>query len=101
MFLEPATGSDLRPRALRLPGVLMQALTHIAPAVGMVAFIPMITGFSGITSPLAYLIAFVIVFMLGLSLTQLARLPSAGGYYTYVSRAGRPSEADRPLGLPG
>ncbi|MDQ6875588.1 MAG: APC family permease, partial [Actinomycetota bacterium] len=89
--IDAATGTDLRPRALRLPGVLMQALTHIAPAVGMVAFIPMITSFSGITSPLAYLIAFLIVAMLGVSLMQLAKhLPSAGGYYTYVSRTVSP-----------
>lgn len=89
--VDATTGTDLRPRALRLPGVLMQALTHIAPAVGMVAFIPMITGFSGITSPLAYLIAFLIVAMLGVSLMQLAKhLPSAGGYYTYVSRTVSP-----------
>jgi len=87
----PSTGTGLRPRAIGLPGVLMQALTHIAPAVGMVAFIPMITGFSGITSPLAYLIAFLLVLTLGLSLTQLAKhLPSAGGYYTYVSRTVSP-----------
>lgn len=64
----------------------MQALTHIAPAVGMIAFIPMITGYSGVTSPLAYLVALVIILMLGVSLTQLAKyLPAAGGYFTYVS----------------
>lgn len=86
-----ARGTGLRAHALKLPGVLMQALTHIAPAVGMVAFIPMITSFSGVTSPLAYLIAFVIVATLGISLTQLAKhLPSAGGYYTYVSRTVSP-----------
>lgn len=76
----------LRARALELPGVVMQAITHIAPAVGMIAFIPMITGYAGVTSPLAYLVALIIVLMLGVSLTQLARyLPSAGGYFTYVS----------------
>lgn len=69
----------------------MQALAHMAPAVGMLAFIPMITGFSGVTSPLAYLTAFLIVLTLGVSLVQLAKhLPSAGGYYTYVSRTVHP-----------
>ncbi len=82
----PQGGPTLRPRALELTGVVMQALTHIAPAVGMIAFIPMITGYSGVTSPLAYLVALVIILMLGVSLTQLARyLPAAGGYFTYVS----------------
>jgi len=88
---ERACGTNLRANALRLPGVVMQALTHIAPAVGMIAFIPMITAYSGVTSPLAYLIAFVIAAMLGASLAQLARyLPAAGGYYTYVSRTLHP-----------
>lgn len=83
--------TELRANALELPGVVMQALAHIAPAVGMVAFIPMITAYSGVTSPLAYLIAFAIVLTLGLSLTQLARyLPAAGGYYTYISRTLHP-----------
>lgn len=69
----------------------MQALTHVAPAVGMVAFIPTITGFSGVTSPFAYLVAFLIVLTLGVSLTQLAKhLPAAGGYYTYLSRTVHP-----------
>ncbi len=84
-------GTQLRARTLRLPAVLMQAITHVAPAVGMVAFIPTITGFSGVTSPFAYLLAFLIVLTLGVSLTQLAKhLPAAGGYYTYLSRTVHP-----------
>lgn len=81
----------LRARSLTLPGVLMQALAHVAPAIGILAFIPMITSFSGVTSPLAYLIAFLIVLTLGASLVQLAKhLPAAGGYFTYISRTVHP-----------
>ena len=82
-----ATGRPtLRPRALELPGVVMQALTHIAPGVGMIAFIPTITGYAGVTASLANLVALVIVLMLGVSLTQLAKyLPAAGGYFTDIS----------------
>ncbi len=81
----------LREGALKLPSVLMQGITHIAPAVGLILTIPFITGLAGVTAPLAYAVAFLIVLTLGLSLTQLARhLPSAGGYYTYVSRAVHP-----------
>lgn len=83
--------TELRAHTLGLPAVLMQAVTHVAPAVGMVAFIPTITGFSGVTSPFAYLLAFLIVLTLGMSLTQLAKhLPAAGGYYTYLSRTVHP-----------
>jgi len=82
---------SLRTGALKLPSVLMQGITHIAPAVGIVLTLQLITSLAGVTAPLAYLIAFVIVLTLGLSLTQLAKhLASAGGYYTYVSRTVHP-----------
>ncbi len=69
----------------------MQAVTHIAPAAGVVLSIQLITQHAGITAPLAFLIGFGIVLTLGISLTQLARqFPSAGGYYTYVSRTMHP-----------
>lgn len=69
----------------------MQGVTHIAPAVGLILSIQYITSLAGVTSPLAFVIAFVIVMTLGISLTQLARcLPSSGGYYTYVSRTVHP-----------
>jgi amino acid transporter len=84
-------GTRLKAGALKLPSVIMQGVTHIAPAVGMVLTIQFITSLAGVTSPLSYLIAFVIVLTLGASLTQLARhLPSAGGYYTYLSRTVHP-----------
>ena len=79
--------TELRANALGLPAIVMQGVTHIAPAVGMVLTIQFITSLAGVTSPLSYFFAFLIVLLLGASLTQLAKhLPSAGGYYTYVSR---------------
>lgn len=82
---------SLRAGALSLSSVLMQGITHIAPAVGIVLTLQLITSLAGVAAPLAYLIAFVIVLTLGLSLTQLAKhLASAGGYYTYVSRTVHP-----------
>lgn len=85
------TETKLRADALALPSVIMQGITHIAPAAGLILTVQFITSLSGVTSPLAYAIAFVIVLTLGLSLTQLAKhLPSAGGYYTYVSRTVHP-----------
>ena len=81
----------LRANALSFPSVLMQGITHIAPAVGLVLTLQFITALAGIASPLAFGIAFLIVLMLGVSLAQLARhLPSAGGYYTYISRTLHP-----------
>ena len=83
---------QLRAGALNFASVLLQAVTHIAPAIGIVLSLQFITSAAGLTSPLAYAIAFAIVLTLGLSLTQLARVfPSAGGYYTYVGRSIHPS----------
>ena len=73
--------------AIGLPAVVMQALTHVAPAAGAIVTVQFIAQLVGLTTPLAFLIAFLICLMLAASLTQLAKhLPSAGGYYTYVSR---------------
>ncbi len=69
----------------------MQAITHIAPAIAGFLFTPFIVSLAGITAPLAYFIGFLLVLMLGSTLAQLAKhMPSAGGYYTYVSRAIHP-----------
>ena len=83
--------TDLRAGALRLPGLLMQCLTHMAPATALLFTIQFTTSQAGLVAPLAYLIAFPIVIVLGVCLMQLARhLPSAGGYYTYISRTVHP-----------
>lgn len=83
--------TDLEPDAIGLLGATMQAVTHIAPAIAGFFFTAFIVSLAGITAPLAYFIGFVIVLMLGSTLAQLAKhMPSAGGYYTYVSRAVHP-----------
>jgi amino acid transporter len=80
-------GTSLAAGTLTLPEVLMQAITHIAPAVGLVLSVGFITSQAGIVSPLSFGLAFIIVLLLGLNLTQLAKhLPGAGGLFTYVSR---------------
>jgi amino acid transporter len=79
--------TQLRAGAVTLVGSIMQNVTHIAPAIAAFFFTQTIVGFSGAHAPLAYLIGFIIVLALGMCLVQLAKkFPSAGGYYTYVSR---------------
>lgn len=83
--------TDLEPDAIGLLGATMQAITHIAPAIAGFFFTAFLVSLAGVQAPLAYFIGFVIVLMLGSTLAQLAKaLPSAGGYYTYVSRAVHP-----------
>jgi amino acid transporter len=85
----PAT--KLKSDALPLSQIIMQAITSMGPALTvLVAFQPGI-GLSGVNTPLVYLADVLVVLMLGSTLAQLSRLfPSAGGYYTYVSRTLHP-----------
>lgn len=79
--------SELQAGAVGLTGAIMQNITHIAPALAAFFYTPTLVGFAGGQAPLAYLIGFVIVLALGVCLVQLAKkFPSAGGYFTYVSR---------------
>jgi amino acid transporter len=73
--------------AIGLAGAVMQNVTHIAPAIAAFFFTATIVSFAGGHAPLAYLLGFLVVLALGMCLVQLAkRFPSAGGYFTYVSR---------------
>ena len=83
--------TKLRGGALGLPGALMQAVTDIAPALGLWFVVQFLAGVAGITSPLALTIGFVMMLMGAASLVQLAKhLPSAGGYFTFLSRTIHP-----------
>lgn len=74
-----------------LLGATMQAITHISPAIAALFFTQFVISLAGITAPLAYVAGFIVVLLLGSTLVQLSKhLPSAGGYYTYVSRAVNP-----------
>src|SRR6185437_2418136 len=79
--------TDLKAGSLRLPGAIMQNVTHIAPAVAAFFFTQFVVGLSGAHSVLTYAIGVFVVLGLGVCLAILAhRFPSAGGYYTYISR---------------
>jgi amino acid transporter len=79
--------TKLKAGALRLSGAVMQNITHIAPAIAAFFFTPFVVSLAGAHSVLAYAVGVVVVFGLGVCLTQLAKnFPSAGGYFTYISR---------------
>src|SRR5437667_12596554 len=83
-----ALDTGLKRDSLGLLGATMQAITHIAPAIAALFFTQFIVSLAGIAAPGAYFIGAVVVLMLGNTLVQFSQhLPSAGGYYTYVSRA--------------
>jgi amino acid transporter len=67
---------------------LFQAVSHLGPAAGIIILAPVIAGLVGASSPLLLIAAMAAVLLTGLCVVSLARkLPSAGGYYTYVSNS--------------
>lgn len=84
----PSTGPEtLHANSIGLPGVLFQSITTMAPAsavsFSLVAALP----FAGASLPLAVIIALIVCALIALNIGTLAKyLPSAGGYFTYVSR---------------
>ena len=77
----------LRANAIGLPGVLFQSITTMAPASAVAFSLGAAIPFAGGALPLAVLIALIVCSLIALNIGSLARfLPSAGGYFTYVSR---------------
>ena len=83
--------TELKAGALGLPAVIMQGVTTIAPAIAILYPFQFIVGLAGVAAPWVYVAALAIVLMTAVSLVSLARaFPSAGSYYTYVSRTVHP-----------
>jgi amino acid transporter len=77
----------LKSGAIPLSQIIMQSVTSIGPARGVFATFQPGVSLAGVNAPLVYLADILIVLMLGSTLVHLSRaFPSAGGYFTYVSR---------------
>ena len=78
---------DLERHAIGLPAVTAQSAALIAPAAGSVAGLAFIVGYSGAATPLAFLIGLLVCVCIALVIGEYARrLPSAGSFYTYLTR---------------
>ena len=77
------TGKSLRGGALGLGDVFMQAITQTAPATAILFTIPFITSKAGVASPISYLLAFLLVLVLGVNYTDAT--VEAGRTYYYVA----------------
>ncbi|MCW2817258.1 MAG: family permease [Marmoricola sp.] len=78
--------TELNKGSVGLAGVLMQSIAQISPTLGVFYTIAFTTTQAGASAPLTYLAAFVVCLVLAVPMLGLARhLPSAGGFYTYVS----------------
>ena len=79
---------ELRREAIGLPHLLFQSITHMAPAAAVAFSILVSVQFAGPALPLSVLLALVACALVANSIGQLAKhMPSAGGLYTYNSRA--------------
>jgi len=79
--------TDLNTGSVGLAGVLMQSIAQISPTLGVFYTIGFTTTQAGASAPLTYLAAFIVCLILAVPMLGLARhLPSAGGFYTYVSQ---------------
>jgi len=89
--VQSSSGTRLKAGAIGLPGATMQAVACIAPAIAGLFFTQYVVSLTGVTAPLAYIFGVCIVLMLGSTLVQLSKhMSSAGGYYSFVSRAINP-----------
>ncbi len=91
MSIESSTSSAKQPTLLRnaigLPGVLFQSITTMAPASAVAFSLGAAIPFAGGALPLAVVLALVVCAFIAFNIGQFAKyLPSAGGYFTYVSR---------------
>jgi len=84
----PRRFDHLREHSVGLPEVLFQSITHMAPGAAVAFSILVAVQFAGPALPLAVLFALIACTLVANSIGQLAKqMPSAGGLYTYMSRA--------------
>jgi amino acid transporter len=86
-----AADTQLQSGAIGLPGALMQSITCVGPAVGLFFSVQYLASLSGVAVPFAFFMVLLIMLTVAVSVAQLAKhLPSAGGFFTYVSHTIHP-----------
>ncbi len=84
---ESRSGTGLRRNAIGLPGAVIMSAAIMGPAVSTF-FNPQFSfGFSGFATPLVYLLCLIAMLITASGVIEMARaLPSAGAFYTFVTR---------------
>ncbi len=78
---------QLRHNSLGLSELVFQGVTHIAPATNIVFTLPIIALKAGPVMPLSFLLATIVCFFIGNTVSQFSRyIPSSGGYYSFATR---------------
>jgi amino acid transporter len=84
---ESTSGTGLRRNAIGLPGAVIMSAAIMGPAVSTFFNPQFSTPFSGFATPLVYLLTVIAMLITASGVMEMARaLPSAGAFYTYVTR---------------
>jgi amino acid transporter len=84
---DQSSAKTLQRNAIGLAEVLFQSVTAMAPASAVAFSLGAAVPFAGTALPLATLIALAVCMLIAVNIAAMAKhLPSAGGYFTYVSR---------------
>jgi amino acid transporter len=79
--------TQLRSNSLGLGDLVFQGVTHIAPATNIVFTLPVIALKAGPAMPISLLLATIVCFLIGNTVSEFSRyMPSSGGYYSFASR---------------
>src|SRR5215475_2961194 len=82
-----SSSATLHRDAIGLAEVLFQSVAAMAPASAVAFSLGAAVPFAGTALPLATLIALAVCMLIAVNIAAMAKhLPSAGGYFTYVSR---------------
>ena len=85
--VESPSPSSLRRNALGLPELVLQGVTHIAPASNILFAFPIVALQAGANMPISFLLATIACFFTGNTVAQFSQyMPSSGGYYSFTSR---------------
>jgi amino acid transporter len=83
-----ANVARLEKDALGLPEILFQNVTNMGPGVSIAYNLPVMALFAGAGLVLAQSFAFAATLLVAVAIIEFAkRIPSTGGFYTYVSRS--------------
>jgi len=84
--------STLRGEPLKLHHALFQSITNMAPAAAIVYDFPLQVAAAGAAMVLGNVIALIGIVLIAFTVTEFAKkLPSAGGYFTFISRSMGPT----------
>jgi amino acid transporter len=78
----------LRPNAVGLAGTVIMSAAIMGPAVSTFFNPQFSTPFSGYATPFVYLVCLIVTLIVANGIMEMARVaPSAGSFYTYITRA--------------